>query len=94
MRGAEESVSSAVNEIVADNNKKVFHKQRASRTAGGKRHYVIDYFVIVDFAIYDRCDTTRVIRVLAEVDKYPVVRQFQRSMQFTDIVGVGLTVVD
>jgi len=42
-----------------DNDNEVMLQRREetnpAAAATGKRHYVIDYFVIVDFAIYDRC---------------------------------------
>jgi len=34
------------------------HTDSAAAT-DGKRRYVVDYFVIADFAIYDRCATLR-----------------------------------
>ena len=38
--------------------KNIITRQRrdTNAAAGGKRHYIIDYFVIVDFAIYNRCE--------------------------------------
>ena len=29
---------------------------RRRRSTGQHKHYVVDYFVIIDYAIYDRCD--------------------------------------
>ena len=55
----DDSVSAAVNETDADNSERASRQRRAAGTsaaAGGKRHYVIDYFVIADYAIYNRCD--------------------------------------
>lgn len=49
--------SPSAEEVVANSNSRASRQRRATGTnaaANGKRHYVIDYFVIVDFAIYDR----------------------------------------
>ena len=62
-------VSPVVNEIDHDNSDRASRQRREATTtnteAGGKRHYVIDYFVIVDYAIYNRCD------VVAYATSYP-----------------------
>ena len=46
--------TSSVNEVVAAANTNTASQQRTNAAAGSR--YVIDYFVIVDYAIYDRCD--------------------------------------
>ena len=52
----DDSVSAAVNETDADNSERASRQRRAAAAAAGKRHYVIDYFVIADYAIYNRCE--------------------------------------
>jgi len=56
--GAE--VAEFIESIDNDNNDNdiLSHTDSAAAT-DGKRRYVVDYFVIADFAIYDRCATLR-----------------------------------
>jgi len=47
-------------ERIAGKRKRIITQKRRRENkiaARGKQHYVIDYFVVVDFAIYNRCDT-------------------------------------
>jgi len=41
-----------LNEQLVSRHKPTSQQQRRN----GKRHYVVDYFVIVDYAIFNRCD--------------------------------------
>ena len=46
-----------LNEPIAGKNNVTYRRRRETGPAAeGKRRYVIDYFVIVDFDIYNRCN--------------------------------------